>query len=95
MEGQSTLDHLSLMDLITHNWKTGMRIFLTSCDFDLWQFVFDGQMNSTIERGSWDDQTKKAHSLIAKAMNVLYCFMGEMKYTRVSRCTSAQEICEL
>lgn len=49
-------------------------------------------MDPIIERGSWDEKAKKAHTLNAKAMNVLFCFLSEIEYTRVSRCTLAQNV---
>lgn len=52
--------------------------------------MFDGHMDPKIERGSWDKNVKKAHSL-----NALFCLLCETEYTRASRCTSAQEIWEL
>lgn len=30
-------------------WEIGMMIFLTSCDFDLWQVILDGHMDPTSE----------------------------------------------
>lgn len=65
-----------------------MRIFLTSCDIDLWQVVLDGHMDPTSERHAWDDKAKKA-------MNALFCALSDIKYTRVSRCLMAQEISQL
>lgn len=48
-----------------------MRIFLTFCVFDLWLVVLDGHMDPKDNIGSWDDKTKKAHSMNDKAINAL------------------------
>lgn len=52
-------------------------------------------MDCRTKRGSWDEKEKKAHSLNAKATNTLFCSLCETEYTRLSRCTLAQEIWEL
>lgn len=72
-----------------------MRIFLTSCDIDLWQVVLDGHMDPTSERHAWDDKANKAHTLNAKAMNALFYASSEIGYTRVSRGLIGQEIWQL
>lgn len=72
-----------------------MKIFLISCDFDLWQVVLDEDMDLKTNKGSQDEKAKKVHSLNVKAMNTLFCSSCEIEYTSVSRCTSAQEIWEL
>lgn len=53
-------------------WKTKMRIFLTSCDFDLWQVILDGHLDLTSERHTWDEKAKKAHVLNAKALMLYF-----------------------
>lgn len=48
-------------------WKTRMRIFLISCDFDWWKVVLDGQIDRKTERGSWGEKAKQAQSFNASA----------------------------
>lgn len=60
-----------------------MRIFLTFCDFDLWQVILDGHMDPTSERYTWDVKERKAHSFNAKAMNYLFCALEKIEYRRV------------
>lgn len=59
-----------------------MRFFLISCDFDLWQFILDGHMDHNSESHAWDGKTKTVHAVNTKAMNALFCFFSETKYTK-------------
>lgn len=80
--GQATWSYLYLMDLIILI-ETKIRIFLTSCEIDLWQVVLDEYMDPKFIRGSWDEKTKKVHSLNSKVINGLFCSLCETKYTSI------------
>ena len=65
-------------------WKTRMRIFLISMDFELWNLVENGFSKSSLPMIDWNDLEKKAFSLNAKAMNALFCALDKNALKRVS-----------
>ena len=40
-------------------WKTRMRIFLISMDFELWSIVENGFQKSSLPMSEWDESEKK------------------------------------
>ena len=69
-----------------------MRIFLSSTEFDIWQIIEDGYKRPPTPRFSWTEGEKRAFTINAKAMNIIFCGLNEKEYNRVSLCQSAQEI---
>ena len=53
-------------------WKTQMRVFLLSLNFDLWNIVELGFQTPSKPMNEWNDFEKKLFSLNAKAMNILF-----------------------
>ena len=73
-------------------WKTRMRIFLISMDFELCNLVENGFSKSSLPMIDWNDLEKKAFALNAKAMNALFCALDRNKFNRVSMCETTFDI---
>ena len=73
-------------------WKTRMRIFLISMDFELWSIVENGFQKSSLPMSEWNESEKKVFALNAKAMNALFCALDKNEFNRVSMCDSAFDI---
>ena len=73
-------------------WKTRMRIFLISMDFELWNLVENGFSKSSLPMIDWNELEKKAFALNAKAMNALFCALDKNEFNRVSICETAFDI---
>ena len=73
-------------------WKTRMRIFLISMDFELWNLVENGFSKSSLPMIDWNELEKKAFALNAKAMNALFCALDKNEFNRVSTCETAFDI---
>ena len=73
-------------------WKTRMRIFLISMDFELWSIVENGFQKSSLPMSEWNESEKKVFALNAKAMNALFCALDKNEFNRVSICDSALDI---
>ena len=73
-------------------WKTRMRIFLISMDFELWSIVENGFQKSSLPMSEWNESEKKVFALNAKAMNALFCALDKNEFNRVSICDSAFDI---
>ena len=53
-------------------WKTRMRIFLISMDFELWNIVENEFSKYSLPMIDWNELEKKTFALNAKAMNALF-----------------------
>ena len=73
-------------------WKTRMRIFLISMDFELWNLVENGFSKSSLPMIDWNELEKKTFALNAKAMNALFCALDKNEFNRVSVCETALDI---
>ncbi|XP_038895919.1 uncharacterized protein LOC120084093 [Benincasa hispida] len=85
-------------------WKTRMRIYLISIDYNLWEIVFNGPLiptkivdNKDIpkEEKKINDEDKKKFSINAKAMNCLFCVLCPNEFNQISACNSAKEIWDM
>ena len=65
-------------------WKTRMRIFLISMDFELWTIVENGFQKSSLLMSEWNESEKKVFALNAKAMNALFCALDKNEFNHVS-----------
>ncbi|KAH9769924.1 hypothetical protein KPL71_012193 [Citrus sinensis] len=83
-------------------WKTRMRIYLQSLDYEIWEVVCDGpfmpltknEVGEDIPKPSreWNELEKRKVSLNSKAMNFLFCALDKKEFHRVSSCESVNEI---
>ena len=73
-------------------WKTRMRIFLISMDFELWTIVENEFQKSSLPMSKWNESEKKVFALNAKAMNALFCALDKNEFNHVSICDSAFDI---
>ena len=82
-------------------WKTRIRIYIQSIDYNIWKTIVKGPHVPTIMvngvatpklEEDWDEQDVKKIELNAKAMNLLYCAVDPNEFNRVSTCTSAKKI---
>ena len=73
-------------------WKTQMRIFLISMDFELWNLVENGFSKSSLPMIDWNELEKKTFTLNAKAMNALFCALDKKELNRVSVCETTFDI---
>ncbi|KAH9763962.1 Integrase catalytic domain-containing protein [Citrus sinensis] len=83
-------------------WKTRMRIYLQTLDYEIWEIVNDGpfmpltknEVGEDIPKPSrdWNEFEKRKASLNSKAMNALFCALDKKEFHRVSSCESANEI---
>ncbi|VFQ78629.1 unnamed protein product [Cuscuta campestris] len=85
-------------------WKMRMENFIQSIDYDLWIVTTHGpfvpmttvgehQVPTPMDKLTTED--KKKLSLNAKALNVLFCALGQDEFARVSSCKSAKEAWKL
>ena len=61
-------------------WKTRMRIFLISIDFEYWNIVENDFQKSSLPMNDWNELEKKTFTLNAKAMNALFCALDKNKF---------------
>ena len=61
-------------------WKTRMRIFLISMDFELWNIIENDFQKSSLPMNDWNELEKKTFTLNAKAMNVLFCALDKNEF---------------
>ncbi|CAL9097919.1 unnamed protein product [Musa textilis] len=73
-------------------WKTRMRVFLISLDFNLWNIVENGFQLPFKPTNEWSDLEKRSFSLNAKAMNALFCALDKNEFNRISTCKTVFEI---
>ena len=73
-------------------WKTRMRIFLISIDFELWNIVENGFQKSSLPMIDWNELEKKTFTLNVKAKNVLFCALDKNEFNRVLICETAFDI---
>ena len=73
-------------------WKSRMRIFLISMDFELWNLVENGFSKSYLPMIDWNELEKKTFALNANAMNALFCALDKNEFNRVSICETAFDI---
>lgn len=73
-------------------WKTRMRVFLLSLNFNFWHIVENGFEMFSLPMNNWNDLEKKTFSLSAKALNALFCALDKNKFNRVSMCEMAFDI---
>ena len=66
-EGHSTSRPPLLIGSNYNFWKTRMRIFLSSTEFDIWQIIEDGYERPPTPRSSWTEGDKRAFTINAKA----------------------------
>ena len=67
-------------------WKTRMRIFLISMDFELWTIVENEFQKSSLSMSKWDKSEKKVFALNTKVMNALFCALDKNEFNWVSIC---------
>ena len=74
-------------------WKTKMKIYLLSVDYNLWEIVSKGPIiptkkveNEVVPKSENDfnEDDKKKMSFNAKAINCLYCALCPSEFNRVS-----------
>ena len=73
-------------------WKTRMRIFLISLDFELWNLIKNRFSKSSLPTIDWNELEKKTFALNAKAMNALFCALDKNEFNRVSVYKTAFDI---
>ena len=73
-------------------WKTRMRIFLISMDFELWSNEENRKKKSSLPMSEWNESEKKVFALNAKAMNALFCVLDKNEFNRLSICEMAFDI---
>ena len=65
-------------------WKTRMRIFLISMDFELWNIVENNFQKSSLSMNDWNKLEKKTFSLNVMAMNALFYVLDKNEFNWVS-----------
>lgn len=77
------------------HWKTKMRIFLFSNDFEFRQNILWGHQDLIIKKDLGNGKEKRAHTINEKSMIALYCALNEIKFNGVSLCTTPKKIWDL
>lgn len=85
-------------------WKTRMRFFMQSLDYDLWECVSTPYVVPTVTqedgtvaaktRSTWTDDEKKKEQFNAKGVHILFCALDPNEFNRVSTCDTAHKILE-
>jgi len=82
-------------------WKTRIRIYVHSIDYNLWKVVGKGpHIPSIVVNGifipkleeDWDENDIKQSEINAKVMNLLYYALDPSEFNKISTCTSIKEI---
>ncbi|KAI5647982.1 hypothetical protein M9H77_33987 [Catharanthus roseus] len=81
-------------------WKSRIKIYICSINFDLWSIVEKGPYIPKIDGVAkkveeFDEFDSRKMTLNFQAMNVLSCALDASEYNRVSGCDSAHEMWKL
>ena len=100
-EGQSTNRPPLFFDTNFSYRKARMKIYIQAVNYHSWRVIVNGPqillvrvngMDIPKPEEDWDDNDMKMGELNAKAMNVLYYALDSTEFSRISTCTTAQEI---
>ncbi|CAL9106917.1 unnamed protein product [Musa textilis] len=64
-------------------WKTHIKIFLISIDFELWNIIKNDFQKSYLPMNEWNKSKKKVFTLNAKAMNALFYALDKNEFNCV------------
>ena len=82
-------------------WKTCIRIYIQSVDYNIWRTIIKDPSEPSIMvngvatpklKDDQDEQDIKKIELNTKAMNLLYCALNPNEFNRVSTCSSTKKI---
>ncbi|GAB2275675.1 hypothetical protein Dimus_039143 [Dionaea muscipula] len=79
-------------------WKSRMKDFIKSVDYEVWKIVKDGPLKIEDEKkvkkpkATWNEEDTKRAEKNAKARNILKCVLTEDEFNQVSALKSAKEI---
>ncbi|KAI5666874.1 hypothetical protein M9H77_16727 [Catharanthus roseus] len=81
-------------------WKSRIKIYICSINFDLWSIVEKGpyipKINGVAKKiEEFDEFDSRKMTLNFQAMNILSCALDASEYDRVSGCDSAHEMWKL
>ncbi|KAI5671855.1 hypothetical protein M9H77_12219 [Catharanthus roseus] len=81
-------------------WKSRIRIYICSINFDLWSIVEKGlyvpKKDGIVKKvEEYDELDSRKMTLNFQAMNILSCALDVNEYNRVSECDSAHEMWKL